>query len=262
MDLELTGKVVLVLASSRGIGRAIAEKFSEEGANVVISSRTQEDLAKTAIDIEANTKNTVKYKVCDLRNAESIQALVQFTIKEFGSIDVLVNNAGGPPAGHFDDFEDEQWLDVFELNLMSMVRSIREVLPYMRQKGEGRILNVASSSIKQPIDGLILSNTFRMGIVGLAKSLSIELAKDGILINTLGPGLIHTDRIKELDQKNANKVGISLEEVQEINKGLIPLGRYGTAEEFAKMAVFLCSNANSYVTGQSFLVDGGMVKSF
>ena len=176
-------------------------------------------------------------------------------------MDVLISNAGGPPAGSFDVVSDEDWRGAFELNLMSVVRLVREALPHMRERGFGRIVNVASSSIKQPIEGLILSNTFRAGAAGLAKSLSFELAPDGILVNTLGPGRISTERSAGFDAAQAERMGVSVEEVRGGAEERIPLGRYGTPEEFARVAVFLASPANSYVTGQAILVDGGMVRA-
>ncbi|WP_374724166.1 SDR family oxidoreductase [Calidifontibacillus erzurumensis] len=262
MDLGLKGKSALVLAASKGLGKAIATKLSEEGANVMLASRNEENLKSAQAEIKEKTKGYVDYVVCDITNPDSIKEMVEKTAKSFGTIDILVNNAGGPPAGVFDDFDDSAWQKAFELNLLSYVRSIREVLPYMRKQGGGKILNIASSSFKQPIDGLILSNTFRTGVLGLAKSLATELAKDKILINTLGPGRIGTDRLNELDKIEASKKGISIDEVRAAKEQTIPLGRYGLPEEFANIAVFLCSGANTYVTGQAFLVDGGMVRAF
>ncbi|NSL53062.1 SDR family oxidoreductase [Calidifontibacillus erzurumensis] len=262
MDLGLKGKSALVLAASKGLGKAIATKLAEEGANVMLASRNEENLKSAAEEIKEKTNGNVDYVVCDITNPNSIKEMVEKTAKKFGAIDILVNNAGGPPAGVFDDFDDAAWQKAFELNLLSYVRSIREVLPYMRKQGGGKILNIASSSFKQPIDGLILSNTFRTGVLGLAKSLATELAKDKILINTLGPGRIGTDRLNELDKIEATRKGITIDEVRTAKEQTIPLGRYGLPEEFANIAVFLCSGANTYVTGQAFLVDGGMVRAF
>lgn len=261
MDLGLAGKTALVMASSKGLGKAIATKFAQEGANVMITSRSEDALQQTAQEIVKETGAKVEYQVCDLTNPYDIKSLVQQTIDKFGAVDILINNAGGPPAGKFDDFRDDQWQKAFELNLLSYVRAVREVLPAMRKQGGGHILNIASSSIKQPIDGLILSNTFRTGIIGLAKSLASELAPDNILINTVGPGRVATDRLVELDQAAAEKQGITAEEVKENFQSIIPIGRYGQPEEFATTAVFLCSSANTYVTGQALLIDGGMVKA-
>ena len=261
MYLGLNGQAALVAASSKGLGRAIATGLAAEGARVMVSARDEASLAETAGEIREATGAEVHHHVADLSRAEDIRALVEATAEQFGGLDVLITNAGGPPAGAFDTVEDEDWHTAFELNLMSVVRLVREVLPHMRSGGYGRIVNVASSSIKQPIENLILSNTFRAGIAGLAKSLSSELAPDGILVNTLGPGRIATERSAGFDTAQAEKMGVPVEEVRSRMESQIPLGRYGTPEEFARVAVFLASPANSYLTGQAFLVDGGMVKA-
>lgn len=261
MDLGLKNKTALVLASSRGLGKATAMKLAEEGANVMIASRNESELQKTAQEIRDKTKANVDYKVCNVMDREQIIELVHETVTKFETIDILVNNTGGPPAGNFDDFSDNDWMNAFELTLLSVIRTIRAVLPYMRKQKSGRIVNIASASFKQPLENLILSNTFRTAIMGLAKSLSQELAKDNILINTVGPGKIATDRVKELDRLRAEREGLSIEEVVKRSEAQIPLGRYGTPEEFANVVAFLCSEANTYVTGQAILVDGGLIKA-
>lgn len=261
MNLGLKGKTALVLASSKGLGKATALKFAEEGANVVLSSRNETELKKTAAEIREKTGATVIYEVCNIMDGKQIEKLVEKTVKEFSTIDILINNSGGPPAGSFDDFSDEDWQNAFELLLLSVIRTVRAVLPYMRKQKNGHIVNIASSSFKQPLDNLILSNVFRTGIMGLSKSLSQELAKDNILINTVGPGKIATDRMKELGQKTAELKGLSVDEVEDQSKAMVPLGRHGTPEEFANMLLFLCSEANTYVTGQTILVDGGLIKA-
>jgi len=262
MDLGLENKSVIILAASKGLGKATALEFAKEGANVVIGSRKEEELEKTTGFIRRETDNpNVYYQVCDITKAEDIKSLVKFAAEKHGTVDVLINNAGGPPAGGFDKFDDETWQKAYELNLLSFVRAIREVLPYMRNQQSDHILNFASSSIKQTLDNLLLSNVFRAGIVGLSKSLSQELAPDNILINTLGPGRIGTDRVEELDKIRANQQNLPYEEVKDSAEKNIPMGRYGKPEEFAKQAVFLCSSANTYVTGQTLLVDGGLVKA-
>lgn len=262
MDLQLENKSVVVLASSKGLGKAVSTEFAKEGARVLISSRDERELQSAKAEIqEVSGNNQVEYQVCDVTKKEDIQSLINKAIDLFGTVDVLINNAGGPPAGTFDNFDDEDWQQAFELNLLSFTRSIREVLPAMKKQQSGRIINIASSSIKQTLDNLILSNTFRAGIVGLSKSLSQELAGDQILINTIGPGRIATDRVAELDKKRADKLKVSVEELKKDTEQSIPIGRYGEPEEFARTVVFLASGANTYLTGQSLVVDGGLVKA-
>ncbi len=261
MDLGLTGKSVLVLASSRGLGKASALEFARAGACVMLSSRSEARLADTAAELRDVSGGDVQYCACDLTVAEQIDGLVSRTIDVFGTLDVLVNNAGGPPPGDFEQLDDAAWQHAFELNLLSYVRAMRVALPQMKAQGGGRIVNFASSSVKAPIPGLLLSNTLRAGIVGLAKSLSQELAPHGILINTVGPGIIQTDRIVELNQAKADGTGMSYADVEQAALANIPLGRFGEPEEFARLVVFLGSMANTYITGQTLVVDGGMVKS-
>ncbi len=260
MELNLTGKTALVVASSQGLGFAIAERLVKEGANVMISGREEEKLRQKASQLESIGIGKVAYQKTDIMNVKDINQLVKVTSDTFQRIDLLVNNAGGPPAGSFEELTDEEWQNSFELNLLSYVRMIRAALPYLKQQG-GKILNIASTSIKEPIPGLILSNTFRTGIVGLSKTLASELAPYNILINTIAPGRIATDRVNHLDQVNADKLGVDRETVALKAKEGIPLKRYGTPEEFANVAAFLLSDANSYMTGSSFLVDGGMIKA-
>ncbi|MBA2872775.1 3-oxoacyl-[acyl-carrier protein] reductase [Anoxybacillus calidus] len=260
MELNLTGKTALVVASSQGLGKAIAEQLVLEGANVMITSRSEEKLKEVAEQLQSYNKGKVAYVKADITRKEDIENLIQKTVETFHSIDLLVNNAGGPPAGTFETISDEDWYKAFELNLLSYIRIIREALPHLKKNG-GKIINIASSSIKEPIPGLLLSNTFRTGIVGLTKTLAQEFAPYNILINTVAPGRIATERVAFLDKLNAEKLGITKEEMEERVKKNIPLGRYGTPEEFAKVVMFLLSDANSYMTGQSFIVDGGMVKA-
>ncbi|WP_040204703.1 SDR family oxidoreductase [Neobacillus jeddahensis] len=260
MELNLLGKTALIAASSQGLGYAIAESLVREGANVMISGRDDEKLKQKASALESIGMGKVAYQRADLTKATDIQQLVAVTAETFGGIQLLVNNAGGPRAGAFEELTDEDWQASFDLNLLSYVRLIRESLPYLKMQG-GKIVNIASSSIKEPIPGLILSNTFRTGIIGLSKTLASELAPFNILVNTIAPGRIATDRVKHLDQVNADKLGVARESVESQVKAGIPLKRYGTPEEFAKVATFLLSEANSYMTGSAFLVDGGMIKA-
>jgi 3-oxoacyl-[acyl-carrier protein] reductase len=260
MDLKLRGKTALVLASSQGLGKAIAASFVQEGVNVVLASRNEKKLLEVESELKGLDGGHVSIIQTDITDPSQIKQAVQHALDTYGQLDILVNNAGGPPAGSFEQITDDQWQQAFELNLLSYIRTIREALPHLKKNG-GKIINIASSSIKEPIPGLLLSNTFRTGIVGLTKTLASELAKDNILINTVAPGRIATDRVAFLDEVNAEKHGITKTEMEEKVKAGIPLGRYGEPEEFAKVVTFLVSDANSYMTGSSFLVDGGMVKS-
>ncbi|MCU6792519.1 SDR family oxidoreductase [Paenibacillus sp. WQ 127069] len=260
MDLNLSQKVALVVASSQGLGKAIATQLVKEGSNVMLTSRDKGKLETVKRELEALGVGKVAYCAADITKVEDIHHLVQTTRNTFGKIDILINNAGGPPAGTFDQFTDEQWQQAYELNLLSYIRLIREVLPDLKKDG-GRIINIASSSIKQPIPGLILSNTFRLGIVGLTKSLAEELAPYHILINTVAPGRIATDRVAFLDQIKAEKTGVTVEQIKLESQKNIPLKRYGSPEEFANVVTFLVSDASTYMTGSSFLIDGGMIKA-
>lgn len=261
MDLQLTGKVALVVASSKGLGKAIAGQLAAEGCDVMLTSRNAGELEATRLQLAQNAKGKVECQPCDITRVDDIRALIAATRERLGPIDILINNAGGPPGGGFEQVDDAAWQAAFELNLLSYVRLIRESLPDLKQKG-GRIINVTSSSIKQPIPGLILSNAFRMGILGLAKSLADELAPFNILVNTVAPGRIATDRTAYLDQLKADKRGIDKEQVVAESLQNIPLKRYGDTEEFAKVVCFLASGASSYVTGSTLMVDGGMVKGY
>jgi 3-oxoacyl-[acyl-carrier protein] reductase len=261
MDLQLSGKTALVTAASKGLGRATAMQLAAEGARVMISSRGEEQLAATAAAIRDATGAEVASVAADVSKSDDLDRLLAEAERRLGGIDVLVNTAGGPRPGGFDALDDAAWQEAFELNLLSSIRLFRGVLPHMRAQRSGRIVTIASSSTKQPIDNLMLSNTYRVALVGLAKSLSIEVAPDGVLINTVGPGRIATDRVASLDATRAEQSGTTVEQVRAQTKKGIPLGRYGTAEEFAKVVTFLVSGANTYLTGQSLLVDGGMVRA-
>jgi len=194
--------------------------------------------------------------------AEDVEAIVAATVGEFGRIDILVNNAGGPPAGNFASFGDAQWQAAFELNLLSTVRLVRQVLPHMRKTGSGRIITIVSTSVKQPIDGLLLSNAIRSGVVGLAKTLSVELAPDNITVNNVCPGRILTDRLRQIYHLNERvQQGVSEETVLKEMAQEIPMGRVGKPEELGALVAFLASQQAAYITGTTIQVDGGLVRS-
>jgi len=262
MDLQLTDKSVIVLASSAGLGKAAALEFAREGANVMLCGRREVELQQGVAQIKVETGRDARYTVADLTQSADVSRVVAGTVTAFGGVFALVNNGGGPAAGTFDTFDDAAWQGAFELTLLSYIRAIRAVLPHMRSAGGGRIVNFTSSSVKSPIENLILSNTFRMGVLGMSKSLAGEVGPDGILVNVLSPGRIQTDRITQLDTMRATRAGKTMDDIRTETARGIPVGRYGEPAEMAKLCVFLASPANSYITGQTMLVDGGMVKSY
>ena len=260
MNLGLEGKRALVLASSAGLGYAVAHELAAEGAHVVVSGRDAERLQASVSELRASTHAGVYGFVADVSAADDLRRLVEEAATSLGGLDILVCNAGGPPAGGFDKIDEEQWGLAYELTLQSVVRSVRYALPHLRSAGGGSILALASSSVKQPIPNLILSNVFRPAVQALCKSLASELAGDGIRVNCLSPGRILTDRTAFLDRARAERENLSLEQVRAASVAAIPLGRLGDPVEFGRVAAFLCSEAASYVTGSSVLVDGGMVR--
>ncbi|MBD3194057.1 MAG: SDR family oxidoreductase, partial [Candidatus Lokiarchaeota archaeon] len=245
MDLGLINKVALVLASSKGLGLACAKEFYREGANVMICSRTEENLknAKNLIEsVESlGTNNRILYFKCDLNSEKEIKALIESTMDKFGQIDIVVHNAGGPPSGSIENITSEQWETSIRLNLRSFIKISREVIPIMQQQQQGRIIAITSVSVKQPLENLVLSNTTRLGVVGFAKTLANEYAKDGILVNVVCPGPTLTDRMKELIEAGVKDTGKSEQEVKEKWTNQIPLGRLGEPEELANLVVFLAS---------------------
>lgn len=261
MDYHLSGRVALVNAASKGLGRAIAQALANEGARVVISSRDRSQIERAAKEIASSSGCEVLAVVADVSLPESADHLVQAAVERFGGLDILINNSGGPPGGRFDDFGDAQWQDAFELLLLNVVRMVRASLPHLRSSGRGRIINVASTSVRQPIPGLILSNSLRAGVAGLAKTLADELAVDQITVNMVLPGRILTDRLRGLFDERARHQGVDVDDLVRAEVGKeTPLGRVGEPADLADLVVFLCSEAASYITGQTIAVDGGQVK--
>ena len=264
MILGLENKVALVLASSKGLGFACAKGLYIEGANVVICSRSEANLkiAKPEIERERsiNEDNRVYPIIADLMYEEQILNLVDRTMEEFGRIDILVHNAGGPPSAPINKITKQDWSNSIDLNLLSFIRITELVVPIMQKQNYGNIVAITSVSVKQPLENLVLSNTTRLGLVGFAKTLANEYAKDNILVNVVCPGPNLTDRMKEIIKKMAQDIEKSEEEIEKLWTGQIPLGRMGKPEELSNLVVFLASERASYITGTVIQVDGGFVK--
>ena len=261
MNLHLTNKIAIVLAASKGLGKAIATSLSSEGAKVIIASRDAEELNKTAAEISAQTGNEVIAMTVDVSNGESIQSLVQQVAAKFGHIDILVNNAGGPPFNKFENFDDEAWQKAFDLNLLSVARTSRLVLPHMQKTGSGRIINIISSSVKAVLGNSVLSTSMRMGVVGMAKLMADEFGPYNITVNNVAPGYTLTERQEELATARAAATGKPKEEMIGLWAAQVPMRRLASAEEIGAAVAFLASERASYITGVTLQVDGGWVRS-
>ncbi|MDF2630075.1 MAG: short chain dehydrogenase [Symbiobacteriaceae bacterium] len=261
MQTGLAGKVALVTAASKGLGLATALGLAIEGCDLAICSRDEAAIAAAAEQIRQATGRRVLALTADVSQSADIERLLQATFAEYGGIDILVSNTGGPPTGMFMDFDDAAWQKAFDNLLMSAVRLTRGVIPSMKARGGGRIIYITSGSVKQPIAALVLSNALRSGVTAMAKTLAAQVAKDGITVNCVAPGRIDTERIKWLDNDTAARTGRTAEAAKADWEAKIPAGRYGTPEEFANAVVFLVSEGASYMTGSTLVVDGGHINT-
>lgn len=251
MDLGIKGRKALVMASSQGLGKAVATELAHEGVSVMICSRTETDLIKAKEEIISKTGEVVNYSVGDVSTKEGRTHILEEAKAKLGTIDILVTNSGGPPFGEFENHDEEAWLNAYKLLLESTVGMINGVLSGMKEQRWGRIVTITSQAVKQPVEGLVLSNSVRSSLLGLVKTLSNEMGKFNITVNNVMPGYTETERLKQLIEKNPDWQNIGEE---------IPLRRTGQPEEFAAAVTFLCSQKASYITGVSLAVDGGWIK--
>ena len=261
MELGLRGKVGLVAAASRGLGRAIADELASEGADLVICARNADRLEAARAEIASASSSRVHAVVADLSDLGQVRRVADEAFATFGRVDVLVTNAGGPPAGTFEAHDWEAWERAVHLTLRSVVELTRAILPGMRQRRWGRIINVTSIAVKQPVDNLILSNSVRSAVTGFARTLANEVATDGVTVNNILPGYTRTERVEELAKATAAKEGLGERDIVARFEREIPMRRLGEPSEFAALAAFLASDRASYITGQSIAVDGGWIRS-
>jgi 3-oxoacyl-[acyl-carrier protein] reductase len=261
MDLGLAGKAALVCAASKGLGKASAAALAIEGASIAICARDPHTLERTAEEIRRSTGARVLPIPADVSKPDDIERAVRTAAAELGSLDILVTNTGGPRSARFEALTEDDWLTAIDSLLLSVVRLTRATIPHMRARGGGRIINITSVSVKQPIEGLVLSNALRAAVTGLARTLANELAADNILVNCVAPGYTATDRVMELSQAVAAREGITAEAVQRRTQAQIPLGRLGSPEEFGAAVAFLASARAAYITGVTLQVDGGFIRS-
>lgn len=261
MDLGLKDKVVAVAASSQGLGKAVAVQLAREGAKLGMCSRSLDSVQQAAAQIQVESDVDILAMEADLSTSEAGR-FVDETAAHFGGLDALVCNAGGPPAGTFEDFDDAAWEAAFQLTLMSVVRLCRAALPHFKTRGGGRIVIIGSVSTSQPIDNLILSNSIRMAVLGLAKSLSNEYGPHNITVNCVGPGFTQTERLDQLFKHRAEVAGSTPEDVLNQTAKSVPMQRVGQPHELADLVTLLCSTRAGYITGTSIPVDGGATKGY
>jgi 3-oxoacyl-[acyl-carrier protein] reductase len=261
MDLGLRGKAAIVAAASKGLGLAVAEELAAEGARVLICARSVDTLNAAREAIAGRTQGEVHAVVADVATPTGIERVAEEAQQRFGQVDILVNNAGGPPSGPFEQHAWEAWSDAVNLTLRSAVELTRRVLPGMRQRRWGRILNITSIAVKQPVDGLILSNSIRAAVTGWSRTLANEVASDGITVNCILPGYTRTDRVEQLNAQRAVRENVDVAEVQRRIEAQIPMRRLGEPREFGALVAFLASDRASYITAQSIPVDGGWIRS-
>ena len=260
MDLGLRGKSAFVAAASKGLGRAIAEELAAEGADLFLCARGAEALTKTRDEIAEKSGVRIESMTADVSRENEARNVVREAIARFGKLDILVTNAGGPPSGKFETLTPQMWKDAVDLTLMSVVNLTAEVVPGMKERRWGRIINVTSIAVKQPVNGLMLSNSLRAAVTGFAKTLSNEVATYGITVNNILPGYTRTERVEQLADAAAGREGITSEAAKARWESEIPAGRLGEPREFGALAAFLASERASYITGTSIPVDGGWIK--
>jgi 3-oxoacyl-[acyl-carrier protein] reductase len=255
VDLGLTDTVAIVGGASSGMGRAIAHTLADEGCRVVVFARRADLLAEVADTIAAETGTEALAVPADATDPAALEHVVDRALERFGRLDVVVNNAGGPPAGSYEDFADDDWQRAYELTLASAIRLTRRALPALRRSGRGRIVNLTSSAVKETNDGLLLSNVFRPGVIGWAKTISRDEARHGITVNSIAPGYIGTERLVQLYSSEPDPDAAMRRDAE-----TIPAGRFGTPEEIAAAVAFLCSTGAAYVNGTTMLIDGGLAR--
>lgn len=261
MDFGLKNKVAIIGGSSKGLGKGCALQLAREGAHVVICSRNEETLTRTANYIREETSSKVVPIQADLSKKEGVENVVDKTLKEFGRIDILVNNSGGPPAGNFFDFSEAQWTQSYESILLYVVRVIQQVVPQMKKNNWGRIINITSLLVKEPSENLVLSSVFRSGVVSLAKAISKDLMRYNITINNICPGMFKTERAVALLQKQAEKSHQTIEVIEEETVSKLPLGRYQDPKELGDLVAFLCSERAKGISGVTLPIDGALSQS-